>query len=255
MQDSRLSSKAEEIQSVADRKDMKKFFDALKTVYGPQNSETTPLLSADGTSLFTDKEAMLKRWAEHFDSVLNRHSSISDDAINRLPLVECNLLLDEFPTVSETVKAIKLLSSGNTCWDLKSRRNSSCKEDDRVISHYVEKKKPSIQNSRMRQLSTYSNGKGILSCVIIIMASLYCQLLGRSLQEFYLTDWMNTWNSQGFYQKTSVDSDRTEEQLTWSSQQGSFKRNAGNRTWTSTWPMLTLPKHLIQSVVRVFGKL
>ena len=51
MQDSWLSSKADEIQSFADRKDMKKFFDALKTVYGPQSSGTTPLLSADGTSL------------------------------------------------------------------------------------------------------------------------------------------------------------------------------------------------------------
>ena len=54
----------------------------------------------------------MKRWAEHFDSVLNRPSSIHDDAINRLPQVKCNLLLDEFPTVAETVKAINLLSSG-----------------------------------------------------------------------------------------------------------------------------------------------
>ena len=90
---------------------MNKFFDALK-VYGPQSSETTPLFSADGTSLLTDKEAILKRWAEHFDSVLNRPSSINDDASNRLPQVECNLLLDEFPTVAETLKATKLLSSG-----------------------------------------------------------------------------------------------------------------------------------------------
>ena len=116
-------------------------------------------------------------------------------------------------------------------------------------------KKPSLKNSKIRQLSTYSNGKGIFSCVIIILASLYCQLLGRSLQEFYLTDWMNTLNSQRFYQKASVYSERTEEQLTWSSQQGSFKRNARNRTWTSRWPLLTLPKRLIQSVVRVFRKL
>ena len=59
---------------------MKKFFDALKTVYDPQSSGTTPLLSADGirTSLLTDKEAVLKRWAEHFDSVLNRPSSVND---------------------------------------------------------------------------------------------------------------------------------------------------------------------------------
>ena len=112
MQDSWLRKKADEIQSFADRKDMKKFFDALKTVYGPQCSGTTPLLSADGTSLLTDKEAVLKRWAEHFDGVLNRPSSINDEAINRLPQVEYYSLLDELPTVSETVKAIKLLSSG-----------------------------------------------------------------------------------------------------------------------------------------------
>ena len=97
--------------SFADRKDMKKFFDALKTVYDPQSSGTTPLLSADGTSLLTDTEAIFKRWAEHFDGVLNRPSSINDEAINRLPQVECKPLLDELPTVSETVKAIKLLSS------------------------------------------------------------------------------------------------------------------------------------------------
>ena len=80
--------------------------------YGPQSSGTTPLLSADRTSLLTHKEAILKRWAEHFDGVLNRPSSINDEAINRLPQVECSPLLDELPTVSETVKAIKFLSSG-----------------------------------------------------------------------------------------------------------------------------------------------
>ena len=42
MQDSWLIKKADEIQSFADRKDMKKFFDALKTVYGPHSSGTTP---------------------------------------------------------------------------------------------------------------------------------------------------------------------------------------------------------------------
>ena len=70
------------------------------------------LASADGTSLLTDKETILKRWAEHFDGVLNRPSSINDEAIKRLLQIECNPLLDELPTFSETVKAIKLLSSG-----------------------------------------------------------------------------------------------------------------------------------------------
>ena len=64
MQDSWLSKKADEIQSFADRKDMKKFFDALKTIYGPQSSGTTPILSAYGTSLQTDKEAILSNTFE-----------------------------------------------------------------------------------------------------------------------------------------------------------------------------------------------
>ena len=48
MQESWLSKIADEIQSFADRKDMKKFFDTHKTVYSPQRLGTIPLLSADG---------------------------------------------------------------------------------------------------------------------------------------------------------------------------------------------------------------
>ena len=112
MQDSWLRKKTEEIQSFADRKDMKKFHDALKTIYGPKSSGATTLLSADESTLHTDKEAILKRWAEHFSSVLNRPSSINEDVINRLPQIECNVLLDEFPAVMETRKAVQQLSSG-----------------------------------------------------------------------------------------------------------------------------------------------
>ena len=113
MQDSWLSSKAEKLSPFVDRRDMNKFFDALKTVYGLQSSGTTLLLSADGTSLLTDKEAVLKRWAEHFDNVLNRPSSINDDAINRLPQVECNLLLDECNKISVIWQGSRIRC--NTC--------------------------------------------------------------------------------------------------------------------------------------------
>ena len=91
---------------------MKKFHDALKTIYDPKSSGATSLLSADGSTLLTDKDAILKRWAEHFSSVLNRPSAVNDNAINRLPQIECNVLLDDFPTVTETRKAIQHLSSG-----------------------------------------------------------------------------------------------------------------------------------------------
>ena len=81
---------------------MKKVHDALKTVYGSTSSGTTPLLSAHRSSLLTDKDAILIKWAEHFDNVLNRPSTINDNAINRSPQVECNVLLDKFQTVTET---------------------------------------------------------------------------------------------------------------------------------------------------------
>ena len=87
MQDSWLSKKAEEIQSFADRKDIKKFHDALKTIYGPKSSGAIPLLSADGSTLLIDKDAILERWAEHFNRVLNCPSSVNDNAINRLPQI------------------------------------------------------------------------------------------------------------------------------------------------------------------------
>ena len=83
---------------------MKKFHDALKTIYSPKSSEATTLLNADGSTLLTDKEAILKGWAEHFNSVLNRPSSINEDAIDR---VQC--MLDEFPAVMETRKAVQQL--------------------------------------------------------------------------------------------------------------------------------------------------
>ena len=70
------------------------------------------LLSADGSTLLTDKDAILKRWAEHFNRMLNSPLPVNDNAINRLPQIECNVLLDEFPTVTETRKAIQHLSSG-----------------------------------------------------------------------------------------------------------------------------------------------
>ena len=161
MQDSWLSSKADKIQSFADRKNMKKFFDALKTVYGPQSSETTPLLSADRTNLLTDKEAILKKWAEHFDSVLNRPSSINDDALNRLPQVECNLLFDEFPAVSETVKTIKLLSSSKALGsdaipaEIYKAEGTPVAKKMTVLFHIVWRKEATLKNSRIQGCIIY----------------------------------------------------------------------------------------------------
>nr|VZI35215.1 unnamed protein product [Spirometra erinaceieuropaei] len=81
-------------------------------VYGPPTKGTAPLLSADGSTLLTEKTQILQRWAEHFRGVLNRPSAISDAAIERLPQVQTNAQLDLPPSLQETIRAVQQLSSG-----------------------------------------------------------------------------------------------------------------------------------------------
>ena len=76
--------------------------------YDPKRSGAIPLQSGDGSTILTYKDAILERWTEHFNSVLNRPSSANENTINRLPQIGYNVLLDEFPTVTETRKAMQL---------------------------------------------------------------------------------------------------------------------------------------------------
>ena len=63
-------------------------------------------------NLITDKEKILARWAEHFDSVLNRPSSINEAAIARLPQTDINISLASKISVDEVKKATKKLLNG-----------------------------------------------------------------------------------------------------------------------------------------------
>ncbi|XP_014662371.1 PREDICTED: uncharacterized protein LOC106805334 [Priapulus caudatus] len=112
MQDSWLARKADGIQSFADRHDSKSFYAALKAIYRPQSSGTSLLLSGDVTTLITDKDKILERWAEHFQAVLNRPSNINDDAIDRIEQVEINHEMDLPPEEHEVKKAIQQLAAG-----------------------------------------------------------------------------------------------------------------------------------------------
>ncbi|BHF77929.1 hypothetical protein SprV_0602103900 [Sparganum proliferum] len=112
MQDAWTARKAEEIQGYADRNEWNNFFAATKAVYGPSTKGTAPLLSADGSTLLTERTQILQRWAEHFRGVLNRPSAISDAAIDRLPQVETNADLDLPPSLQETIRTVQQISSG-----------------------------------------------------------------------------------------------------------------------------------------------
>ena len=68
----------------------------------------------------------------------------------------------------------------NTCRDLQAGGPLVAEKLTELYFTLCEENKPSLKNSRMHRLSTYSNRNGILKSVTIIGASLYCQLHGRS---------------------------------------------------------------------------
>ena len=59
LQDMWFSQKADEIQSFTDSHNWKQFYGALKAVYGPQSSGSSPVQSADDSTLLADKEKSL----------------------------------------------------------------------------------------------------------------------------------------------------------------------------------------------------
>ena len=112
MKDQWWKDRAADLQNAADRKDSKSFYAGLRTIYGPSSKGSTPLYTADGETLVKNPDAILSRWVEHFEGVLNQISVISDEAIAQLPQSPVHECLDEQPTIDETILAIKQLSSG-----------------------------------------------------------------------------------------------------------------------------------------------
>ena len=163
MQDSWLSKKAEEIQSFADRKDMKSSLMHLRQYMVPRAQEPPHSLVQMELVFWLIKKLS---WKDGLNALIVS-SSINDEAINRLPQVDCNPLLDEFPNVSETVKAIKRPSSGKTPGSDEIYLQNPTKQEVIQLQRNWQScftlcgiKKPSLKNSKMQQSSIYSNGKG-----------------------------------------------------------------------------------------------
>ena len=113
MQDEWSEKNANEIKTCAATKNSKMFFSATKEVFSPTKPSTTPLLSADDSTLLIEKSSINARCREHFSILLNR-PSIVIDKIPHKPLI---ITLDLPPTIDEASKAIRRTRSGKSPWD------------------------------------------------------------------------------------------------------------------------------------------
>ena len=112
MEDEWWNKKADEIQAYADTGNSKELFSAIKKIYGPQPSNTCPLLSADGSTLIKDRVGLTNRWREHFCKLLNRPSDVDQEALNAIPNHDPITELDNPPSLLELQRAIKQMKNG-----------------------------------------------------------------------------------------------------------------------------------------------
>ena len=92
--------------------DMRAFYEALKGVYGPSHQTQAPLRSLDGSTLLTDKEAILQRWSEHFEGLFSDRRTVQESSPAKIPQVDVKLELDDPPIREEIRKATMQLKVG-----------------------------------------------------------------------------------------------------------------------------------------------
>jgi len=101
---------------------MKAFYHNLRAVYGPRDTGSIPVRCSDGTTLITDREGILSRWAEHFHGVLNQPSTFDPSVLDAIPdwdtahacvraCVCVRVFSDLFAVLSTVFNMIRMLSS------------------------------------------------------------------------------------------------------------------------------------------------
>ncbi|BHF72459.1 hypothetical protein SprV_0401552500 [Sparganum proliferum] len=204
-----MTRKTEEVQGYADRNETKSFFTAIKAIYGPPSKGTKSFLSPDEPMLLPEKSQILKRCTEHFRSVFNRPSTISDAAIDRLPQLEFNIDLNLPPSQKPSTPfshssagkqpaamqpQLKSTNTAATDWWTNSRHHfRRCDVVDKFL-----------RISSMKPSSTSTSGQETSNPVTITEASLCLTSLGRSSSASSSVVSTATL-SKDFCQKVSVD--------------------------------------------------
>ncbi|BHF78657.1 hypothetical protein SprV_0602177000 [Sparganum proliferum] len=215
----------------ADRNETKDFFAAIEVIYGPSTKGTASILSYDGSVLLVEKLHILKLWAKHFRSVLNRPSIISDAVIDRNSQTETIIEPDLSPFISEAIRAVQQLSSGKASGsdtipfevykhgghrlmdpptellqEMQQQRQVPQELKDTIIVHLYRRKRNPKHCDNRRGISLAN-----ISCLVSTVSS-----------------------GKDYYQKAMVAFDDAAGPLTWSSPPSSCNRSVSKFEPTST---------------------
>ena len=102
-----------ELQHLANTKQTGKFFESIRTIFGPRLKKTSPIYSSDKSRRLTEHDEVMNRWAEHFSEVLNPSIHGADlTHINSLQALPTSTELDDPPSFGEFLRAIDRLKNG-----------------------------------------------------------------------------------------------------------------------------------------------
>jgi len=111
MENSWWTQKAAEIQMLADTNDTQRFYEALKTIFGPTQHAVHPVKSKDGSKVIKDHEGILSRWAEHLRELLNCVNPTDPTLLDLIPQLPVIPQLDDPPALHEIAAAVKALKN------------------------------------------------------------------------------------------------------------------------------------------------
>ena len=144
---------AERTQRYADMVDMHAFYEA----------HPSPLSSWDGSTLLTDKEAILQPWSEHFEGLFRDRRTVQESSLAKIPQVDVKLDLDDPPTSTEV---------------------KQCSKSSRICSPTVGREGLYRRTSGMQSLSLCEGRKIRLFKLLRHHSALHCrQNLGSRLAE------------------------------------------------------------------------
>lgn len=107
LKDKWWQDKACHMQWLTDTNQLGEFYSEVRKLIGASYHAKVPLRSADGRNLLTSKEDVLKRWAEHFNTLLNVDRSADLQSISLMTQLPLSIELDEPLMRDEVVTAIR----------------------------------------------------------------------------------------------------------------------------------------------------
>ena len=105
MQNNWWTGLAERTQRYTDMGDMRTFYEPMKAVCGPSHQIQAPLSSSDGSTLLTDRGAILHHRSEYFEGLFSDRRTVQESSLERIPQMDVKLELDDPATREESKKA------------------------------------------------------------------------------------------------------------------------------------------------------